>query len=126
MQLSDLFPEKPIIGMIHLPALPGAPRNDVSIDELIEFAVTEGRKLERAGVDAVIVENIGDVPLFKDDVPPVTVAAMARLTAAVREATGVKVGVNMLRNACEAALAVAHVSGAHFIRCNVMIGAYVT
>jgi membrane complex biogenesis BtpA family protein len=126
MELRDLFPEKPIIGMIHLPALPGAPRNTMTVDELLEFAVTEGRKLERAGVDAVIVENVGDVPLFKEEVPPVTVAAMSRLTAAVREATDVKVGVNMLRNACESALAVAHVAGAHFIRCNVMIGAYVT
>ena len=126
MELRDLFPEKPIFGMIHLPALPGAPRNALSIDGLLEFAVAEARKLEGAGLDAVIVENVGDVPLFKNDVPPVTVAAMARITAAVREAVGVKVGVNMLRNACEAALAVAEIAGAHFIRCNVMIGAYVT
>jgi hypothetical protein len=37
-----------------------------------------------------------------------------------------KVGVNMLRNACEEALSVAHVAGAQFIRCNVLIGAYAT
>jgi membrane complex biogenesis BtpA family protein len=124
--LSDLVPSKPIIGMIHLPALPGAPRNDLTMDELLAFATEEAGKLERAGLDALIVENVGDVPLFKEDVPPVTVAAMARITSAVREGTRLKVGVNMLRNACEAALAVAHVSGAQFIRCNVMIGAYVT
>jgi uncharacterized protein len=36
------------------------------------------------------------------------------------------VGVNILRNACEEALSIAHVCGADFIRCNVVIGAYVT
>jgi len=34
--------------------------------------------------------------------------------------------VNMLRNAWEAALSVAYIAGADFIRCNVVIGAYVT
>jgi hypothetical protein len=125
-RLGDLFPEKPIIGMIHLPALPGAPRNDRGIDELIDFALGEAQKLERAGLDGLIVENVGDVPLFKDDVPSITVAAMARIVGAVVAKTQLHVGVNMLRNACESALAVAHVSGARFIRCNVMIGAYVT
>ena len=120
------FPEKPIIGMIHLPALPGAPRNERTMDELVEFALSEADKLERAGVDAAIVENVGDVPLFRGAVPPVTVAAMAIVVRAVRERTRMKVGVNMLRNACEQALAVAHVAGADFIRCNVVIGAYVT
>jgi len=37
-----------------------------------------------------------------------------------------KIGVNMLRNACEEALSVAHVAGAQFIRCNILIGAYAT
>jgi membrane complex biogenesis BtpA family protein len=124
--LGDLFPRKPLLGMIHLPALPGAPRNELALEGLVAFALDEAGKLERAGLDALIVENVGDVPLFKQEVPPVTIAAMARIVSAVREQTSLKVGVNMLRNACEAALAVAHVAGAHFIRCNVVIGAYVT
>jgi membrane complex biogenesis BtpA family protein len=123
---ADLFPDKPLIGMIHLPALPSAPRNELDVDRLIEFALDEAGKLERAGLDGAIVENVGDVPLFKDDVPPVTVAAMARIVAAVVDGSRLHVGVNVLRNACEAALAVAHVAGARFIRCNVVIGAYVT
>ena len=122
----ELFPAKPIIGMVHLPALPGAPRSDRTIGALIEFALEEAEKLERAGLDGLIVENVGDVPLFKEYVPPVTVAAMARIVGAVAERSSLRVGVNILRNACEAALSVAHVGGAHFIRCNVMIGAYVT
>jgi uncharacterized protein len=121
-----LFPEKPIIGMIHLPPLPGAPESKLSMNELTEFALSETDKLERAGLDACIVENVGDVPLLKEDLAPYSVAAMALLTKAVVDHTRMKVGVNMLRNACEEALSVAHVAGAHFIRCNVLIGAYAT
>ena len=51
---------------------------------------------------------------------------MATVTREVVRHTKMKVGVNMLRNACEEALSVAHIAGAHFIRCNVLIGAYAT
>ncbi|MGZ4353821.1 MAG: BtpA/SgcQ family protein, partial [Gaiellaceae bacterium] len=124
--MRELLAGKPILGMIHMPALPSAPRNDKSMDELVAFALSEARKLESAGLDACIVENVGDVPLFRDHVPAATVAAMAILVTEVRRATSMYVGVNVLRNACEEALSIAHVCGADFIRCNVMIGAYVT
>jgi len=126
MDFSHLFPDKPIIGMIHMPPLPGAPANKLSMKQLTEFALSEAGLLEEAGLDACIVENVGDVPLFKQELPPYSVAAMATVTKAVVEHTKMKVGVNMLRNACEEALSVAHVSGARFIRCNILIGAYAT
>jgi membrane complex biogenesis BtpA family protein len=124
--LAAMFSRKPIFGMIHMPALPTAPKNAMTIDQLIDFALAEARELERAGLDAAIVENVGDAPFFRDAVPPATVAAMALLTREVKRATTMKVGVNMLRNAWEAALSVAYIAGADFIRCNVVIGAYVT
>ena len=124
--MRELLGQKPILGMIHMPALPGAPQNDRSMDELVAFALSEARKLESAGLDACIVENVGDVPLFRDKVPPVTVAAMSVLVTEVRRATSMHVGVNILRNAWEEALSIAHVCGADFIRVNVVIGAYVT
>ena len=126
MKFSQLFPAKPIIGMIHMPPLPGAPDSKLSMKQLTEFALSEADKLEAAGLDACIVENVGDVPLFKENLPPYTVAAMANVTKAVVGHTKMKVGVNMLRNACEEALSVAHVAGAQFIRCNILIGAYAT
>jgi membrane complex biogenesis BtpA family protein len=125
-RVHELLERKPILGMIHLPALPGAPRHEETMDEIVQFALREAALLERAGVDGCIVENVGDVPLLPHRVPATTVAAMAVLVTAVRRATSLWVGVNILRNACEEALSVAHVCGADFIRCNVMIGAYVT
>ena len=124
--MRELLADKPIFGMIHMPALPGAPANDTTMDELVGFALSEAEKLGGAGVDACIVENVGDVPLFRDHVPPATVAAMAVLVTEVKRATKMKVGVNILRNACTEALSIAEVCGADFIRCNVVFGAYVT
>jgi membrane complex biogenesis BtpA family protein len=118
--------DKPLFGMIHLPALPGAPLSELSLDEVIEFALDEAGKLERAGLEAAIVENVGDTPFFREGVPAVTVAAMGGIVREVKRATRMAVGVNMLRNACCEALSVAYVTGADFIRCNVVIGAYVT
>jgi uncharacterized protein len=124
--VADLFEDKPLIGMIHMPPLPGAPRCDSAMEELVAFARSEAALLERAGLDGVIVENAGDAPFFRARVPPLTVAAMAVVVAEVVRHTSVRVGVNVLRNACEEALAIAAVAGADFIRCNVVIGAYVT
>jgi len=118
--------DKPILGMIHLPALPAAPRSELSLDEIVVFAQEELERLESAGIDGVIVENVGDTPFFRKGVPPVTVAAMAVIVREVVRGATVPVGVNMLRNAWEEAVSVAYAVGAQFIRCNVVIGAYVT
>ena len=125
-EMRDFLRSRPLIGMIHLPALPGAPRSELDLDALVGFALDEAAILERAGLDGCIVENVGDAPFFREHVPPVTTAAMSVIVREVRRSTGMKVGVNLLRNACEAALSIASVTGADFIRCNVVIGAYVT
>jgi len=126
VSFSDLFGEKPILGMIHLPALTGAPRSELTLDEVVAFALEELERLESAGIDGAIVENVGDTPFFRSGVPPVTVAAMGVIVREVARSSSVPIGVNMLRNAWEEAVSVAYVAGAHFIRCNVVIGAYVT
>jgi membrane complex biogenesis BtpA family protein len=77
-------------------------------------------------MDAVIVENVGDAPFFRESVPALTIAAMSVVVRAVRQETDLAVGVNLLRNACLEAMAIASVVGADFIRCNVVVGAYVT
>jgi membrane complex biogenesis BtpA family protein len=118
--------ERPLIGMVHLPPLPGSPRGRQTLDEVLAVALDEARILEESGMDGLIVENVGDTPFFRESVPAITVAAMAVIVREVREQTGLTVGVNLLRNACTEALSIASIVGADFIRCNVVIGAYVT
>jgi hypothetical protein len=112
----------PLIGMVHLGALPGAPRFAGDFEAVLAAAVADARILAAAGFDALMVENYGDRPFFADDVPKVTVAALARAVSEVRRAVPLPVGVNVLRNDAPAALAVAAATGAAFIRVNVLSG----
>lgn len=122
------FAHRPaVIGMIHLPALPGAPDYGGDLPGVARFAAEEAQVLAQAGVDAIMVENFHDAPFFKDTLPPETIAALTRCALAVREAAPtVPLGINALRNAGRAALAVAIAVDAAFIRVNVLIGAMVT
>jgi hypothetical protein len=116
----------PVIGMVHLRPLPGSPRDDGDLGATVAAAVADARALVAGGVAALLVENFGDAPFFPDVVPPVTLAAMTRCVLAVREAASVPLGVNVLRNDGRAALAIAAVCGASFVRVNVLTGAMVT
>ncbi len=111
-----------LIGMVHLPPLPGSPGFDGDLDSVIAFSLRDAQILKEAGFPALMIENFGDAPFYPDRVPPVTVAAMTRAVATIAEATGLPVGVNVLRNDALAALAVAAVTGATMIRINVLTG----
>jgi membrane complex biogenesis BtpA family protein len=115
-----------LVGMLHLPPLPGSPRSRASIDAIEKALLVEARLLAEAGFDAAILENYGDVPFFKDRVDPVTVASMSRLASTVRGQAALRIGVNVLRNDSSAALAVAFAAGADFIRVNVHVGSTAT
>jgi uncharacterized protein len=118
--------ERTLIGMVHLAPLPGSPRWESSMEHAIGLAVADARALSEGGMDALLVENYGDVPFTAGRVEPATIAAMAVIVAALRAAVpGVPVGVNVLKNDPRAALAVACATGARFIRVNVHAGAVV-
>ncbi len=118
----------PLIGMVHLAPLPGSPRFAGEFEPVVARAVRDARRLADAGFDGILVENYGDLPFHPRSVPPVTIAAMTAILAALRDAvTGSVVwGVNVLRNDAAAALSIAAVTGAGFIRVNVHTGATVT
>ena len=118
---------KAVIGVIHLRALPGSPDYDgASMDALLAHALSEAERYRAGGLDGLIVENHGDIPFAKPaDLGPETAACMAVITQAVRTATRLPVGVNVLANGAVQALAVAKAAGAAFIRVNQWANAYV-
>ncbi|MFT4890267.1 MAG: membrane complex biogenesis BtpA family protein [Halobacteriales archaeon] len=118
--------ESPIIGVVHLPPLSGAPESDGDRTAIRQRALADATALENGGVDGVIVENFGDAPFYPDEVPPHVVAEMTALTDAVGNAVDVPVGVNVLRNDATAAVSVAAATGADFVRVNVHVGAAVS
>ena len=103
-----------LVGMVHLGPLPGSPKWGGDLPGLIEAAYEDAGRLLEAGFDAVIVENMGDVPYLKGRVEPETVAAMALATERVVR-HGAPVGVQVLAGANREALGVALAAGARFI-----------
>ena len=122
-----VFGKRPVlIGVVHLAPLPGSPGYRGSMDEVLERALADAAALESGGLDGAIVENFGDAPFFPDRVPPETVAAMTRAVSEIRRVRKFPVGVNVLRNDAESALAIAVACGARFVRVNVHVGASLT
>jgi hypothetical protein len=113
--------------MVHLPALPGAPRyDDAGGREAIHAAAhRDAERLDAGGVDALVVENFGDAPFYPESVPRHVVAELTALVETVRAVTDRPVGVNVLRNDGPSAVAVAAATGAAFVRVNVHVGARV-
>ena len=105
-----------LYGVIHLRALPGSPNYAGDLSAIASACARDANALADAGFEAVIVENYGDVPFTPGKVSPVTVAAMTRCCLAARVAAPtLALGINVLRNDAEAALAVAVAVGAAFL-----------
>jgi uncharacterized protein len=122
----DFQRKKLLIGVIHLPALPGAPNYNGKFDAIISRAVADAKAYEKGGADALVIENFGDAPFTSKSVAPETIAAMARAGAAVCDAIKLPIGYNVLRNDPRAALGLAASCEGSFIRVNVHTGAMLT
>ena len=115
--MSSLFTRtKPVIGVIHVGALPGTPRGSQTVAELVRQAKEEARVYRECGVDGFIIENMHDVPYLKGEVGPEIVAAMTAIGIEVKSECGLTVGVQILAGANIQAMAVAHAAGLDFIR----------
>ena len=118
---------KPLIGMVHLLPLPGSPRySDDGISQAIDAALRDARPLKNGGADGLMIENYGDTPFKPTPSDPETVASMTMIGREISRAVDLPMGVNVLRNGALAALAIAHVIRAHFIRVNVLTESLVT
>ena len=107
---------KPIVGVIHVGALPGTPHSSQTVSELIASAKSEARLYRESGVDGVIIENMHDVPYLRGEVGPEIVAAMTAIGGEVKHECRLPVGVQILAGANIEAMAVAHAAGLDFIR----------
>lgn len=106
----------PVIGVIHLQPLPGAPRyRGMSIKEITRIAVEEAKMMVDNGIDGLIVENFRDM-MFKKRVGPETVAIMTYVASKVVEAVNVPIGICVLQSDPFAGLSIAKAVGGRFIR----------
>ncbi len=126
VELRDPARPARLIGMVHVGSLPGTPFFKGPIEELERQAVLEAKQIEDAGFDAIIVENMHDAPyVHGDQLGPEIVAAMTRLTGAVRNAVRIPVGIQILSGGNRHAIGVALTNGLPFIRCENFVFAHV-
>jgi membrane complex biogenesis BtpA family protein len=117
---------KPVFGMVHLAPLPGAPRYSGRMADVLARALQDAHALQAAGVEALVIENFNDEPFFTETTEPETVAAMTLAAKAVGEATGLPLGINVLRNSWKAAMGIAAAVGARFVRINILTDVMIT
>ena len=113
------------IGMIHLRALPGTPDNTLSMPGILDAAMRDAETLSKGGCDALLVENMADLPYLNGHVGPEIVAAMAIAVDRVVHGFDLPVGVQVLAGANQEAMGVATCGGAQFIRAEAFAYAHI-
>jgi membrane complex biogenesis BtpA family protein len=115
--------DKAVIGMIHLPPLPGTPLYDEvgGMRRIVESARADLHALQEGGIDAVMFCNENDRP-YELEVGPETVSAIASVIGQLKHEIRVPFGVDVLWDPI-AAISIAHATGASFVR-EVFTGTY--
>ncbi len=112
----EIADKKPIIGMIHLPALPGTPKNTLSPQKIIDSAVVEAKIYAQNGLNTVMIENMHDLPYLKQTAGHEISSVTSIIAYEIKQKLGIYCGIQILAGANKAALAAAHSAGADFIR----------
>lgn len=102
--------------MIHVEALPGTPASKWPVQKIAEKSLEEALLLQTSGVDALLIENMHDVPYLKKTVGPEIVAAMTVVATELRKKLCLPIGIQILAGANREALAVAQAANLNFIR----------
>jgi membrane complex biogenesis BtpA family protein len=124
--LADLFGvKKPVIGMVHLLPLPGAPGYaGYGMGAIVDYARRDAEALLEGGVDGLMVENMWDLPYYVgSDAKPEAMTAQAVAARAIVEMSPVPVGINVVHNGGVVTLSIAVAAGARFIRVCILTGA---
>ncbi|MEB8345396.1 BtpA/SgcQ family protein [Flavobacteriaceae bacterium KMM 6898] len=116
---------KPIIGMIHLKALPGTPKNTLNTSDIINAALQEADVYKKAGINAIMIENMHDVPYLKNGVGHEISSIMTLIGYLIKQRTKLPVGIQILAGANREALAAAKAADLDFIRAEGFVFAHV-
>lgn len=113
----------PVIGMLHLRALPGDPGYDEEggLADVIDWARKDLDALQAGGVDAVMISNEFSLP-YLTSTEPITAICMARIVGELRARIDRPFGVNVLWDG-KASVDLAAATGAAFVR-EIFTGVY--
>ena len=111
--------------MIHLKALPGTPKNSLNSSEIVRAALDEADIYIKAGIDAIMIENMHDVPYLKGNVGHEISSLMTLVGYLIKQKTQLPVGIQILAGANLEALAAAKAAGLDFMRAEGFVFAHV-
>ncbi|MCF7941949.1 MAG: BtpA/SgcQ family protein [Spirochaetia bacterium] len=127
---TDIFGiSKPMIGMVHVKALPGTPGYDAQagVQGIIEHAVLEAQRLQEGGIDAIQIENQFDKPFLKPEhINYEIVAVITAIGSAIKAAVDIPFGINVHLNGVIQSIAIAQATGAKWIRAFELANAYIS
>lgn len=120
--MTDWLKNTRVIAVIGCPPLPGSPMyRAMTREQYLSYVDTELDTLLRGGIKAVMIQNIGDLP-----VPKVaradTIAWVTMLGAHIRARTKGPMGLSILEDDAESTVAIAQAIGAEFVRLKVYVG----
>lgn len=107
---------KALIGMVHLQALPGTAAYGGSIQAIVDAALRDAATLKEAGFDAILIENMHDLPYLNREVGHEISSAMALAGYLIKRAFNLPTGMQILAGANQAAIAASNTAGIDFIR----------
>ncbi len=117
MNWKSQFPDtKAIIGMIHVPALPGTPQSKFSMNEILDIVLQEAKLYEDMLLDCIMIENMHDVPYLNKSVGPEVIAYMSVIGYRIKQEISIPCGMQILAAANNEALAASLAAGFNFIR----------
>lgn len=120
--MSRLFEndKRAVIGMVHCLALPGTQGYAGDMDKITAQALEDAITLEKAGCDAIIVENMGDSP-FAEFLAVEQTAALAAISALVKSKVSLPLGIDAAMNDYKTAISTALAVGGDFVRLPVFV-----
>ena len=116
---------KPVVGMIHVDALPGTPKYKGDVESIINSAMKEATIYKNSGIDAIAIENMHDIPYLKRNVGPEIISLMSIIGREVKKVSQLPCGIQILAGANKETLAAAHSAGMDFIRAEGFVFAHV-
>lgn len=116
---------KPVIGVIHVVALPGTPNYNGNVKEIIDHAKKEALIYKENNVDVIVIENMHDIPYLKRKAGPEITSMMSIIGYEIKNSTNLPCGIQILAGANREALGAAHSAGLDFIRAEGFVFAHV-
>ncbi len=109
-----------VIGMVHCLPLPGMPGFCGDMLKIMDQAVNDAIVLEKSGMDAIIIENMGDNP-FGVVMDTEQSCALAAISAVVAQNVKIPIGIDAAMNDYKTSISIAKAIDGAFVRIPVFV-----